>query len=152
MSKRSTTPHKQKSKKNISINLFNNQVKEFSKDFTPEDNLWTTSRDVKRASFENMLERAGLEPSIYGHMSKEKINQLTRDVRRKDFATAQQRRKYVKDMLKKMEEEQKDNVIKLKRQPPLTPTMLQSPQTHSPSSATKKGGRHRKHGRMTRRK
>lgn len=126
---------KVKQRKRIDFDFTRDQVKVFNRDFKPEDkvNLWTTSEDVKKARREELLERAGLDPIVYGNVKYDILLKLTKNANEK-HEKAKDRKQYVRDTLAKLKEEQKD-YITLKRQPPLTKGMLQSFQS------TKKGGK-----------
>jgi hypothetical protein len=145
----SKTSSKTRTKKSVSIDEFKNKEKEFRREFKTEEipKLWITSNDRNIATMQNLLERSGYEPKIYMNASEQRKQKLIQKAREEDAKTNKEIKKYVKDTLQKLAEERKD-YIQLKRQPPLSKSMLQS--FHHAS--TKKGGRHRnrRHLRVTR--
>jgi len=125
-----------KRKEGIKFDFRLDQVKEFNRDFKPEDKvkLWTTIDDVMNAKREELLERSGLDPQIYGHVKYDVLKKIAKANTK--HSTVQERRQYVLDTLAKLKEQQKD-YITLKRQPPLTQGLLHS----YLSSTSKKGGK-----------
>ncbi|NBO24516.1 MAG: hypothetical protein EBU93_04715 [Chlamydiae bacterium] len=87
------------------------------------------------AKREELLERSGFDPQIYGHVKYDVLKKMTERANKK-HSTVQERRQYVRDTLAKLKEQQKD-YITLKRQPRLTQGLLHS----YLSSTSKKGGK-----------
>ena len=106
----SSKTKKVKQRKGIDFDFTRDRVKEFERDFKPEDkvNLWTTSDDVMNAKREELLERSELDPRIYGNVKYDVLLKITANANKKHFAKAKDRKQYVRDTLAKLKEQQKD--------------------------------------------